>query len=238
MVDLNGKLRLHSSFTHRLEHIGNERAPVLVIDNFISDPQVLIDYAAAYSEFESVSDAFYPGVRAPIPPIYSFAVRAFLGDVISNAFGLGDSRVAKELSSFSLVTTAPASLQVIQRLPHFDNTDDKQLALLHYLCPAKHGGTSFYRHRATGFETVRPQRLAEYLRTLNAELASLGPPPLRYMNGDNAMFERIASFEAAFNRMLVYRSITLHSADIAPDFDCDADPRAGRLTANTFFFFR
>jgi len=49
----------------------NERSPVLVIDNFLSDPEVLIDFAAAHAQFESVSNAFYPGVRAPIPPIYS-----------------------------------------------------------------------------------------------------------------------------------------------------------------------
>jgi len=238
LVDLNGKLRLHSAFKHSIEHIGNERSPVLVIDNFLSDPEVLIDFAAAHAQFESVSNAFYPGVRAPIPPIYSFAARSFLSDLISDTFGLGGNRVTKELSHFSLVTTPPARLHVLQRLPHFDHTDDKQLALLHYLCPAKHGGTSFYRHRATGFETIRPHRLADYRRVLNAELTALGLPPPEYLRGDNAMFERIASFEAVFNRVLVYRSITLHSGDIPPGFAGEADPRTGRLTANTFFFYR
>jgi len=238
MVDLNGKLRLHSSFKCTVEHVGNERAPVLVIDNFLSDAQILIDYAAAHSEFESESDTFYPGVRAPIPPIYTFAARAFLNDVICSAFSLGDSRVAKELSTFSLVTRRPENLQVLQRLPHFDNPDEKQLALLHYLCVPKQGGTSFYRHRATGFETIRSHRVSGYMQTLNAELAALGPPPTAYIDGNSPLFERIASFEAAFNRVLVYRSVALHSADIPTDFDFDADPRTGRLTANTFFFFR
>lgn len=238
MIDLNGKLRLHGGFRHSLERIGNEHSPVLVVDNFLSDPQVLIEHAATSAEFGSVSDAFYPGIRAPIPQIYAFAVRAFLGDLIGSAFELGAARVTKELASFSLVTTPSDRLQVVQRLPHFDNTDDRQIAVLHYLCPAKFGGTSFYCHRTTGFETIRPHRLESYSRAIDAELAALGPLPAEYINGDTAQFERIACFEAAPNRVLVYRSVSLHSADIPSDFDFDASPRTGRLTANTFFFFR
>jgi hypothetical protein len=236
-VDLNGKLRLHGSFSHSVVHVGSERAPVVVIDNFLSDPAVLVDYAATNATFATVADTFYPGVRAPIPPIYSFAVRAFLGEIIAHAFGLEHCRVVKEKADFSLVTRRPEELQVLQRLPHFDNTDDKQLAVLHYLCPARHGGTSFYRHRATGFESIRPDRLAHYKARVTAELATQGPPSSFYINGDTPMFERVASFDAAFNRMLIYRSISLHSADIARDFGYDAEPRTGRLTANTFYFF-
>jgi hypothetical protein len=238
MVDLNGKLRLHDSFAYRVEHIGNERAPVLVIDNFLSDPQLLVDFAAAHAVFESVSDAFYPGVRAPIPPIYSFALRAFLGDIIGETFGLGASRVVKELSTFSLVTTLPQDLRPLQRIPHFDNADEGQLALLHYLCRPEQGGTSFYRHRSTGRETIRAHCVSSYQTGLHAELAELGPLPPCYVRGDTPLFERIASYDAAFNRVLIYRSIALHSGDIPADFVCDADPRTGRLTANTFFFYR
>ncbi len=238
MSGLDGKLRLHGALKHSIAHVGNEHSPVLVVDNFLSDPEVLIDYAATHSAFESVTDAFYPGVRAPIPQIYTFAVRAFLGDLIGAAFDLGASRVVKELATFSLVTTPQSKLQVLQRLPHFDNTDDRQIAVLHYLCPGRLGGTSFYRHRSTGFETIRPHRLANYTKAINAELTAQGEPPFEYVNGDTPLFERIASFEAAPNRVLIYRSISLHSANIAQDFAFDNDPRSGRLTANTFFFYR
>jgi Family of unknown function (DUF6445) len=211
---------------------------VLIVDNFLSEPEVLVEYAATHSDFGSVTDTFYPGVRASIPQIYTFAVRAFLGDLIIESLGLGASRVVKELATFSLVTTPKDKLHVLQRLPHFDNTDDLQIAVLHYLSPAGFGGTSFYRHRATGFETIRPHRLADYTKALNAELTTKGEPPFEYVNGDTPLFERIARFEAAPNRMLIYRSISLHSADIAQDFSFDSDPRRGRLTANTFFFYR
>jgi hypothetical protein len=237
MPDLNGKLRLHADFKADTVSVGAEHEPVIVIDNFLSEPEVMVEYAARQSDFDGVSDTFYPGSRAPIPPIYCFALRAFLGAVIAKGFGLGDSVVTRELSHFSLVTTPPERLGVVQRMPHFDSTNPKQLALLHYLCQPKHGGTSFYRHRRTGFERVDAARSHAYASAVAADLAALGPPPAKYICGDDAMFERTHSFAAAFNRVLIYRSINLHSADIGPAFGFDADPSRGRLTANTFFFY-
>jgi hypothetical protein len=237
LVDLNGKLSLHPRFAPAIGRIGNEATPVIVIDHFLSNPELLVE-CAANCAFEGVSDAFYPGVRAPIPPIYCFALRAFLGGLIAEAFGLNDSLIMGELAHFSLVTTAPANLKTLQRMPHIDNTNPKQLAVLHYLCAPEHGGTSFYRHRRTGFEFIDQARSPAYSRVLTEELACAGPPAGGYICGDSAMFERTASFAAAFNRVLIYRSINLHSADIPAGFACNPDPRTGRLTANTFFYYR
>jgi hypothetical protein len=238
MVDLNGQLRLHERCLITSECVGVERLPVLIVDNFLSNPENLVEYAAQHCAFEGVSDTFYPGARAPIPAIYCFALRAFLGEAIGAAFGLGDSHVTGELSHFSLVTTPPEKLTALQRMPHFDNPNPKQLAVLHYLCGAEHGGTSFYRHRRTRFEFIDKSRTGAYAASIKEDLAALGLPPAKYICGDDPMFERIASFNAVFNRVLIYRSIDLHSPDIAPGFDFDADPRAGRLTANTFFYYR
>jgi hypothetical protein len=237
MVDLNGQLRLHARCLISSERVGAERLPVLVVDNFLNNPEILVEYAAQHCSFEGVSDTFYPGTRAKAPPIYSFAVRAFLGEAIGTAFGLGNSGVTGELSHFSLVTTPPEKLSLLQRMPHFDNPNPKQLAVLHYLCGPGDGGTSFYRHRRTGFEFIDESRSGTYAAAVKADLAALGPPPLKYICGDDAMFQRTAGFDAAFNRLLVYRSIDLHSADIRPGFGFDAGPRSGRLTANTFFYF-
>jgi hypothetical protein len=238
VVDLNGQIRLHDRFQIEAWLVGREALPVLVVDNFLSCPQLLIDYAATHCAFEGVSDAFYPGVRAPVPPIYCFALRAFLGDAIRDAFGLANSVVTGELSHFSLVTTAPEDLSLPQRMPHFDNTNPKQLAVLHYLCGPEHGGTSFYRHRRTRFEFIDAARRPLYANAVSEDLARLGPPPRHYICGDDPIFERTESFAAAYNRVLIYRSIDLHSADIHAGFHFDGSPRTGRLTANTFFYFQ
>lgn len=235
MIDLNGRLRLHDRFHSEVVRVGVEQVPVLVVDDFLSEPQALVDYAAEQGGFGPAA-ANYPGASAPAPGIYSFALRAFLGPAISEAFGLDGFPVSRERIDFSIVTTPPERLGLLQRLPHIDNTSPNHFAVLHYLCGPGHGGTGFYRHRATGFETVDAGRFGAYKAAVEGELAALGPPPAGYVAGDDARFERIAGFDAVFNRVLVYRGYSLHSAEIGPDARLDPDPRTGRLTANAFFW--
>jgi hypothetical protein len=96
MVDLNGKLKLHAQCAVSTVRAGAEHQPVIVVDNFLSNPEILVDHAGECS-FDGVTDAFYPGHRAPIPQIYCFAIRAFLGRLISDIFGLAADGVTGEL---------------------------------------------------------------------------------------------------------------------------------------------
>ncbi len=237
MIDLNGKLGLHARFRHRVETVGRDGVRVLVIDDFLNAPELMVAHAVEQGRFEGVSDAFYPGLRAILPQIYMFAVQSFLTKIICAAFDLGNSEIVRGSCGYALVTTPPERLNPVQRMPHFDGTDPRQLAFVHYLCGADKGGTAFYRHRATGFELIDPRRAPAYTRAIAGELQTT-PRPARYMSGDDALFEQTVSFDAAFNRMLIYRGGVLHSANIAPGFDFDSNPQTGRLTANAFLTFR
>jgi Family of unknown function (DUF6445) len=232
---LDGKLKLGPDCRHEIVRVGAEREPVLVVDDFLAEPQALIDAAAA-GAFAPERGNFYPGLRARLSPIYSFAVRAFLGGAIEDAFGFAGRVVKGEHAAFSVVTTPPERLALMQRLPHVDTTDPLQLAVLHYLSVPAQGGTCFYRHRATGFETLSQERLPLYTQALQSELDAATPAP-RYLDGDTDLFARTAQFEGAFNRVLVYRSAALHCADVAPNISFSADPRIGRLTANLFLCY-
>jgi hypothetical protein len=64
MLDLDGKLRPHDRCKIALARIGAEREPLVVVDNFLENPQVLVDYAAEHSAFSGVFDAFYLGARS------------------------------------------------------------------------------------------------------------------------------------------------------------------------------
>ena len=119
-------------------------------------------------------------------------------------------------------------------MPHFDSTDANRLALLHYLCGPQHGGTSFYRHRATGIESVTDENRERFIKAVNAEAKAGGVPPARFIDGDTDMFERIARYQCTFNGALIYRGRILHSVNMPPDFLPDPNPLTGRLTINTF----
>ena len=216
----------------RVEYIGNERAPVVVVEDVWPEPQALLESAAGKSDY-SVRSLYYPGVRSSAPPDYARAITAQLAQIIKSTFGF-DGELTITDSTFSLVATPAAKLVAFQRVPHFDSTDPNRLALLHYLCGPQHGGTSFYRHRSTGIESVTDENRERYIKAVNAEAKAGGVPPARFIDGDTDMFERIARYQCTFNGALIYRGRILHSVNMPPDFIPDPNPLTGRLTVNTF----
>jgi hypothetical protein len=216
---------------------GVEREPVVIIDHFLTDPTALIDEAAALS-FTPMAE-YYPGVRAPAAPTTRTAVVESLLPIFHEFFDVRDS-VQVQALVYSLVTTAPAELTPIQRLPHYDGIEPGRLALVLYLGgdPSgqadPRGGTGFYRHRSTGYETVTTERFAAFSEALQRDVTHHGLPDPRYIVGDTPIYERIFGSPAVFNRALIYRGRNLHSADIPPQAQLDPHPRRGRLTLNGF----
>lgn len=210
--------------------VGNERLPVISIDAFSLEPAALIACAteALFIDVGSV----YPGVRAPAPQGYVDAMLTAVTPLIEQCFGAPvDPEL--DLCAFSMVTTPPARLRAIQRIPHFDGPDTERIAFLHYLCAPHQGGTSFYRHRATGLESVTRERAEAYRNTVVAELKGESQAP-GYVADDTRYFERVHSIDAAFNRLIIYRGNALHSGDISGRTVLSEDPRQGRLTINGF----
>ena len=214
----------------RVDTHGVEAQPVVVIDDFAPDPHALCE-DATFLSFSQIG-AHYPGVRALVPEAVLHPFIAALAPVAREVFGLGDLSVVD--SFYSVVTTPPQDLAPIQRLPHFDQVSPTRLALLHYLSPDERSGTAFFRQRSTGYESVDATRLADYRAALADDLAHHGLPDAGYIGADSAMFERVARHQARFNRAILYRSNTLHCADIPPDMSFSPDPYDGRLTVNTF----
>lgn len=215
----------------RVETIGAEAQPVVVIDDFSPDPEALIE-AAAEAAFEPLGP-YYPGLRAPVGRDYFNGLNQTLATVAREVFGASD-RLAVDRALWSISTTPPGELSLPQRIPHIDNTDPNKLAIIHYLSRTDLGGTAFYRQRSTGFETVTPERHRPFLDALQADFAAHGEPAPAYIAGDTALFEQTAAFEPVFNRALIYRGALLHCALLPNDVVLPADPVTGRLTVAAF----
>ncbi len=214
-----------------LTHYGHEQHPVIIIDDFAADPDALIADASMLS-FRPIGP-HYPGIRAPVPAAMVSRFVDSVSDLIAVTFGANVPFTETECC-YSIVTTPPENLTPIQRLPHFDSSDPGRIALLHYLSPGEEGGTSFFRHRTTGYESVNAQRQGDYSAAVERELSQFGMPGPAYVSGDTPIFEQIAHYRARFNRAIIYRGNTLHCADIPAGMALPADPATGRLTINTF----
>lgn len=221
-----------------VERIGREQNPLLIIDNFFAAPEHLMKQACSEPGFVAQASDFYPGLRKQIIGDYPTQSLHTLIPLVRDVFSVAIEREAQlSLCAFSLTTTPPEKLRPIQSVPHIDTHDPSQFALVHYLCAESFGGTSFYRHRSTGHETITQERLTDYFKILKQEVMDEQQQQFNYINGDTNLFERIYQVPVIFNRAIVYRSNQLHSGDISAQAGLSADPHTGRLTANSFFSF-
>ena len=215
--------------------IGEDATPLLIIDDLVTDPQWLIKAAAEGSAFNTDPANFYPGIRKPAPQLYPQVLQSALLPLLQAVFNPQARHLHSLQTAFSMSTTPATQLRPIQMLPHIDATTPQQLAMVHYLCGPEHGGTSFYRHRETGFERISAERLASYSATLKAEAqaAQLHLQP-GYIDGDTSLFQRIYQVDAKPNRAIIYPGNLLHSGDIREGLGLSADPKIGRLTISSF----
>lgn len=222
--------------------VGNERIPVLVIDDLSLNYNELIASACENvnhnSAFTAVTGDLYPGVRKPSPANYNEQLKALLPILKSSFSFIGSNEMNVVFSAFSIATTPVKKLRPIQMLPHFDTPSANQLAAVHFLCADTHGGTSLYRHKSSGFERITQQRLAPYRAMIKQQAIAqrLHERP-RYITSDTTLFEQIATLDAKPNRLIIYPSNALHSGNINPDFGLSSNPSTGRLTISSFLAF-
>jgi hypothetical protein len=227
-------LMLNPQASVKLVMIGKEKQPLFVVDDLILQPERLVDFACdentGFSEDET---DFYPGVRKLLPQDYSGLISQFSHSLLLSYLDATQNMgISITLSALSITQQNPESLIPIQCIPHFDTCDIQQWAVVHFLCTQKYGGTGFFRHRQSGFETITQDRKKRYTRILTDEAHTKGLPPASYLQGDNELFEQTYSIESKFNRALFYPSNILHSGLVKHWKSHNI--RSSRLTANCF----
>jgi hypothetical protein len=212
----------------KVTRVGRSEIPVSRITHVFRNPEAVaaLGYAQSYNPDDG---NFYPGMRVPTPSEFSIAFRAWLGRALQREF-------PRDLSYFSVVTTASEDLLPIQRIPHYDSTDPALWAAVIYLCDSRFGGTSFYRHRKTGYEEITEDHRRNYQLALDNELRLYGPPKREYANADTPLFERIFCNPLQFNSAIVYPGRMLHAGDMPPVFSPPRSKDEWRLTITSVLF--
>lgn len=223
----------HPQSRLQVGRIGAEGAPLLVVDQAVADPERLVRKAAR-GQFVPQGTMF-PGLRIRAPLSYEVFLERLLRPLLKPHFDLpARARLSFPMCHYSLVTTPPDRLSFLQRVPHVDSVQANGLATVHYLFRGDWGGTAFYRHRATGFESVDETRSDRYFDLLREQAQHADAAGPGYINGDSSLFERVDSVDGVYNRLIVYRRNSLHSGNIDNARPPPADVQAGRLSINSF----
>jgi len=230
---------LNTNVSASLQRVGQVNEPVLIIDNVLSNAHSLIDFARDEVEFAPswTPNGGYPGIRAPAPVDYANRLVRALGPMVNKAFSIENLKPKRADCYLSMVTLPPDRLAPLQCIPHIDIADPMRIAFLHYLCDDRFGGTAFFRHRATGLETISPTQEATYLTARDREMAAQQPAKA-YVSDKTACYETVGFVPARFNRVVVYRSQLLHSGRIPDGMNFSSNPSEGRLTTNVFVTYR
>ena len=213
-----------------LRHWGADRNPVLIIDDLVLDPHHLVTQALAAS-WGPPQGTYYPGPNAPLPADYLPTLLSSLRLSLARAFGIAPHAPLAASGFFALATQPLAHLGPWQRIPHYDQLAPDHLAIVHYLSENQGGGTGFFRHIPSGFESLNDARRDAYLAQITAWLDTQS---LSHFAGPRTTdYELLEAVDFRFNRAVIYPGNVLHCA-LFDGATLSPDPRTGRLTANSF----
>jgi hypothetical protein len=212
----------------------------VVIDDFMLEPEALVDYAARnHAHFQDVPGNYYPGPELTISG--TFAARVHDSFLQHARAPLKARRILDVKSRLSLVTRRPEELLPGQRLPHRDFTGLPQgqgagAMVLYLFRDERFGGTSFFKPTVPEHEI---KALLDDLRR-REQAGEAAPPdvPPTFAIASSPHFDKVLTIAPRYNRAIFYSGEVFHSGHIdAPELMVN-DPLTGRLTANAFFRLR
>jgi hypothetical protein len=233
-------LRLNPNAALRREQITDSDF-CIVVDDFLLNPDVLVDYASTHRAAFGHPNVGYPGVQIRLHDDAMREIFRFVRTKMSKEYGFLRGKIGIR-SLLSLLTTKREQLQPLQRICHIDPNQDptrgKFAALVYLFEDERLGGTSFFRWRdqqlvwqAVALVRKDPQAGEEFLKQ---HFVTFREPP-RYMTESNEIAELIHTVPARFNRFVFYSGDVPHTGAITAPEILSEDPRSGRLTLNLFF---
>jgi len=217
-----------------------ENGHCVIVDNFLRNPEAIVEFAYANAEKFELQEVGYPGVLYDVDRIAMSEVQRFIRSQMSRQFSFlkGDIRTTTYLS---MATMQPGELAPLQRLCHSDpreRIDRRNYAGLVYLFENEAlGGTGFYRwkeqeriEQATALEIEKSGSSLAFLQE-HFEMYRAAP---QYMCGSNEVAELLCDVPARSNRFVFYSGDIPHSAHIPQPDLLSTDFSKGRLTLNCF----
>ena len=233
-------IRINPQASLRREQI-SEKEFCIVVDDFLQDPNMLVEFASQHPGEFSNPNIGYPGVQVRVNDDAMKEIFRFVRSRMSKEYTFMRGRIGIR-SLLSMLTLPPDELAFMQRICHIDPNPDpgrgKYAAIVYLFRDERLGGTSFYRWR----DEELVWKAADMLRNdvgngeefLKRHFKTFREPP-RYMTESNEIAELLCTIPPRFNRFVFYSGDVPHSGAITAPELLSNDPRKGRLTLNLFF---
>jgi hypothetical protein len=212
----------------------------VVIDDFLLNPQELVDYACDRHQNFLMPERAYPGAVLSADNALLAELNRFIKFEMSRIFSFSRAGI-KCQSQYSLTTLQPVDFTWIQRLCHTDPGLSPGKAnyagLLYLFANPELGGTGFFSWRDQAFwQEMTQKQFADPNAGLDElkEKYTLFRDPPRYMTESNEAADLLDHVPARFNRFVFYSGDIPHGAFITRPELLSPDPSSGRLTLNTF----
>ena len=212
----------------------------VVIDDFLQNPQEVVDYACTRADQFVMPERAYPGLVLPVGNQFVNHLNQFIQREMSSMFPFCRGGIDFH-TQYSITTLQPENFTWIQRLCHTDPRLEagrvNYAALLYLFDNPDLGGTGFYRWKNPQFwaEMAALQREDPDagLEVLKEKFQMFRDPPC-YMTESNEAAVLLDKVPAKFNRLVFYSGEMPHNAYISDPGLLTPDPAGGRLTLNCF----
>lgn len=246
-----------------LQEIGDQKYPLLIVDNLYRDPEYVRSVALALKTEPPQSS--HPGLSSKIETDISNLHRVVWKSVASEFGYSKEETISRSLFpgyAFMRINRKPENLTIHQCRPH---ADPVRIAGVIYLnLPEQcRGGTAFYRHRATGVEEcVLPRNKHDEFEKKFMQLArergvfdsyqsycqsmfrmpymefirsvlTTFPRTRNYPTESDQDWELTRKIEMKFNRLICYPGFMIHSGYYQHHWFGEAAEQQ-RLTQNVF----
>jgi hypothetical protein len=233
-------IRINPDAHPRRERI-SENAYCIVVDDFLTNPDALVEFAANHPADFGNPNIGYPGVQMRVNDDAMKEVFRFVRSSMSRQYSFMRAKIGIR-SLLSMATWPAERLESMQRICHVDHNPDPNRAtfggLVYLFHDERLGGTSFYKWRdeALVWKCLALLRddVGKGEEFLKQHFETFRDSP-RYMTESNDVAELLCTVPARFNRFVFYPGDMPHSAAIATPELLSNDTTKGRLTLNLFF---
>ncbi|WP_077338495.1 DUF6445 family protein [Pseudocolwellia agarivorans] len=232
-------IKINRHATLNVEYIGQDKTPVIIIDNYAENLDELADSVVGNGQFKPDEITNYPGIRSVIPKALVVGYLKPLMEVLYRVYKLSNHlQPTPKDNYFSLITKQPHEISAMQSWPHFDTPNPNLIAVIHYLNKGDHGGTGFFKNNKSGLERIDASTKDYFYRCADDYFNSLNTNTFHYCGEQHSEFTCYKKIAYKPNRLIIFPGQLLHSTLVNTVTDINGDPATGRLTANLFVEFK